>query len=77
MTRVPVTVEFNDNNVVGFVDFTEEYKKIFEALLTTNHQPVLAPGYISDSPDINEKITKAELTELSVMPITRTYKRSD
>ena len=68
-----MTVGFDNNRQVGFVEFTDEFKEIYEQNLVesgpmSNGIFVLSPAYISDFPDENGVIHKAELIELSVIP---------
>lgn len=74
--RIPVTVGFDDSRHVGFVEFTDEFKEEYEKNLVmcgpgSNGIFVLSPAYISDFPDENGVIHKAELIELSVIPASQ------
>ena len=73
MKKIPITVEFNNKTVIGYVELTEDGKKLYEKRIVaagpgSKHVPVLSPAYISDFPDENGAITKAELIELSLIP---------
>jgi len=82
-TKIPITVEFDDRRIVGYVVLTEEYKKIFELSLIKENELgsqgvfVLSPGYITDFPDDDGAITKAELFEFGIIPASRAYKKEN
>lgn len=79
--RLPITLEFDDSNVVGWVELTPEFQKIYEQRLIdagvgSGNIFVLSPAYISDLPD-DSKITKAELIGFGVIPASRAIRKKN
>ena len=80
MSNIPVTVDFDDQHVIGYVQLTKDGKKLYEEMiesagLHSKHVPVLSPGYIHEFADQNGVIKNVELLELSLIPASRVIPR--
>lgn len=76
MFEIPITKDFNDKEIIGYVTFTPKFKKEYEENLemsgpNSDNIWVLSPAYISDFPDEDGVIHTAELIGLGVIPAYR------
>lgn len=71
--KVAVTQGFDNSTVVGYLELTDEFAKIYQDHLVASNSNkserlVLSPAFISDFPDENGVINKATLIGMSFIP---------
>ena len=75
MTSLPLSQDFDDNHPVGWIDISDEAKKLFEDMKTANIDMVFAPTFIVKKyADDGSTILEAELISLSMIPAIRAIK---